>query len=389
MLIDWFTVIAQALNFLILVWLMKRFLYKPILKAIDEREKRIAAELAEADKKKTEAQKEGDEYKRKNEDFDRQRDALLNQATAEAQAERQRLLAEARRAAEDLSFKRQEALKAEEHDLHQAIRRRTGKEVFSIARKTLSDLAGSVLEERMADLFILRLRKIEGQAKADLAGALRSAHEPALVRSAFDLPLDLRDSIQKALNETFSSEIRVRFETAPELINGIELTANGQKLAWSIEDYLASMEKGVEDILKEKDKTASKASSDLTPRIAKRAYELYEMHGRKNDSASQDWSQAEGEIRKTGIKAEPKPEIKVEPKVELKAPAKPETKAETKNEGEVSVKPKADVAPKPEVKAGAEPEIKSGAKIVVKAEPEPEVKVEPKPEKVIPGAKSQ
>ena len=39
MLIDWFTICAQALNFLILVWLMKRFLYKPILHAIDEREK--------------------------------------------------------------------------------------------------------------------------------------------------------------------------------------------------------------------------------------------------------------------------------------------------------------------------------------------------------------
>ena len=80
MLIDWFTVGAQALNFLILVWLMKRFLYKPILHAIEEREKRIAAELANADKKKAEAQKESDEFKRKNEEFDRQRAALLKQS---------------------------------------------------------------------------------------------------------------------------------------------------------------------------------------------------------------------------------------------------------------------------------------------------------------------
>jgi F-type H+-transporting ATPase subunit b len=52
MLIDWFTVAAQVVNFLILVWLMKRFLYKPILHAIDEREKRIATELANADNKR-------------------------------------------------------------------------------------------------------------------------------------------------------------------------------------------------------------------------------------------------------------------------------------------------------------------------------------------------
>ncbi len=53
MLIDWFTVGAQALNFVILVWLMKRFLYKPILDAIDAREKRIATELADAGRKKS------------------------------------------------------------------------------------------------------------------------------------------------------------------------------------------------------------------------------------------------------------------------------------------------------------------------------------------------
>ena len=102
MLIDWFTVGAQVLNFLILVWLMKRFLYKPILHAIDEREKRIATELANADAKKAEAQSERDDFQHKNEEFDQQRAALLSQATDEAKVERQRLLDEARQAAERL-----------------------------------------------------------------------------------------------------------------------------------------------------------------------------------------------------------------------------------------------------------------------------------------------
>src|ERR1700693_3916 len=106
MLIDWFTVGAQVLNFLILVWLMKRFLYKPILNAIDAREKRIAAELADADAKKAEAQKEHDEFQRKSAEFDRQRAALLTKATDEAKAERQRLLDEARNAALALRSKR-------------------------------------------------------------------------------------------------------------------------------------------------------------------------------------------------------------------------------------------------------------------------------------------
>jgi F-type H+-transporting ATPase subunit b len=89
---------------------MKRFLYKPILDAIDAREKRIAAELADADAKKAEAEKERDAFQRKNEEFDQQRAALLSQATDEAKAERQRLLEEARQAADTLSAKRLESL---------------------------------------------------------------------------------------------------------------------------------------------------------------------------------------------------------------------------------------------------------------------------------------
>ena len=80
MLIDWFTIGAQALNFLILVWLMRRFLYKPILHAIDDREQGIARELAEADKKKGDAEKEREQFQKKNEAFDREREEFMNQA---------------------------------------------------------------------------------------------------------------------------------------------------------------------------------------------------------------------------------------------------------------------------------------------------------------------
>src|ERR1700722_10010071 len=111
MLIDWFTVGAQALNFIILVWLLKRFLYKPILDAVDAREMRIAAELADANAKETEAQKQRDEVRHKNDEFDRQRAGLLSEARGEAKAERQRLVDEARRAADALAEKRQEALR--------------------------------------------------------------------------------------------------------------------------------------------------------------------------------------------------------------------------------------------------------------------------------------
>ncbi len=259
MLIDWFTVGAQALNFLVLVWLMKRFLYKPILGAIDTREKKIAAELADADKRKAEAKKECDEFQHKNEEIDAQRSALLKKATDEAGMERQRLVEEARKAADALSAKRQETLRSDAKSLNQAMRRRVQQEVFAIARKALTDLATTSLEERLSEVFTRRLREIGGPVKADLAKALGSASGPAIVRSAFDLPSKEQAAIQNALNETFSADIQVRFETAPDLVSGIELTASGQRVGWSISDYLASLEKGVGELLDQKEKVAAKA----------------------------------------------------------------------------------------------------------------------------------
>lgn len=295
MLIDWFTVAAQALNFVILVWLMKRFLYKPILHAIDEREKLIASELANADKKKAEAKKESDEFKLKNEQLDQHRAALMSKATKDANAERQRLLDEARQAADALSAKRQETLRREEHNLHQAISNRTEQEVFAIARKALTDLSSTSLEERMSAVFIKRLRDLDGPAKTSLGEALKKAPEPALVRSAFALPEKQRAAIQNALNEIFSAKIHTRFETAPDLISGIELTTNGQKVAWSIADYLASLEKGADELLKEKDKPIAKAEP------------------------------------KPEAKVEPKPKAKAKPRLKAKAKPKPKAKAGPKH----------------------------------------------------------
>ncbi|HUX29777.1 MAG TPA: F0F1 ATP synthase subunit delta [Thiobacillus sp.] len=259
MLIDWFTVGAQVVNFLILVWLLKHFLYRPILDAIDAREKRIASELADADAKQADAQKERDEFQHKNEAFEQQRATLMSQAKDEAKTERLRLLDEARQAAESLSAKRQDALRNDAHHLNQAISRRAQQEVFAIARKALTDLAGTNLEELMSEVLIRRLRELDDPTKAGLAKAFQSGSEPVRVRSAFELPVAQRTAIQSALDEIFSAEIHVRFETAPDLVSGIELTTNGQKVAWSIADYLMSLERGVDELLKEKGKPEVKA----------------------------------------------------------------------------------------------------------------------------------
>jgi F-type H+-transporting ATPase subunit b len=254
--IHWFTVLAQAVNFLILVWLLQRFLYKPILRAIDEREKGIAARLAKADSDKAEANKDRHDFQLKNESFARERADLLKQAMDDAAAERQRLLAEARKDADSLRDKRQDALRNELRNLSREITCRTQTEVFAIARKALADLATASLEERMTEVFVQHLRALAGPSKEQLAAALKSSAAPARLRSAFDLPLPQRLAIEATIRETFATETQMQFETAPEVVSGIELSVNGQKVSWSIADYLTALEKSCVDLLRKDDDLA-------------------------------------------------------------------------------------------------------------------------------------
>ncbi len=296
MLINWFTVLAQAINFLILVWLLKRFLYKPILHAIDEREKGIAAQLAQAEAKVSEAQKERDDFQHKNEAFDQQRAALLVKATDEAKVERQRLIDEAKKDADALRAKRQAALESEQRNLDQEIIRWTQKEVFAISRKTLTDLAGTSLEERMGDVLVRRVRALNDEAKEQLATAFKSSDHQVSVHSTFELPPAQKSAIESAVKETFAPDAQVQFETAPDLVCGIDLSTNGHKVSWSIADYLATLEKSAGELLHKEAKPEPKAEAKPEP------------------------------------KAEAKPEPKAEAKPEPKAEAKPESKNGSKRE---------------------------------------------------------
>jgi F-type H+-transporting ATPase subunit b len=244
MLIDWFTVGAQILNFLVLVWLLKRFLYKPILDAIDAREMRIAAELADAAATRIAAEREREEFQRKSAALNEQRDAILGSATGEAKLQREALLKQAHQAADALRIKYEAGLRNDQMSLSREITRMAQEEVFAIARKALADLAAADLEDRMGAAFTRRLREMDSQTKESLAVALKNSSESVL-RSAFDMPAAQRATIQEALGDIFATNVYPRFETSPDTVCGIEWMVGDQKLAWSIAEYLANLEENV------------------------------------------------------------------------------------------------------------------------------------------------
>ncbi len=249
MLIDWFTVGAQILNFLILLWLLKRFLYRPILTAIDTRERSIVLAHEEAETKKTEAQHECDMFQAKNEAFDQQRTKLLSQAVSEAKTEGLKLLDESRKVADVISFNRKKTLEKQLQNMLSEVARRNQQEVLSVAHKILMDLAGISVETRMSELFVAYLSEHGEELKTQFTATGKLNAGLALVRSAFKFPSTQKTVIEKALNHTFSTEFTLQFDTAPALINGLELTINGWKVAWSFSDYLATLGKNVNTLL--------------------------------------------------------------------------------------------------------------------------------------------
>jgi F-type H+-transporting ATPase subunit b len=245
--INWFTVIAQILNFLVLVWLMKRYLYKPILGMIDTREKKIAGQLADAKATKSEAKAEQYEFNKKNQVFDQQKKDLMDKAIAEVGVQSQKLLAEAKSNAKVLQDKLEKAAKDQQADVNHQLEKKTEKEVLAITKKVLADLADVDFEAQSVHMFIKRINGLKEAEKDAFIKALHPASGSILVQSAFDLPQKQQTEIKGAVTKMLGSKPSFEFKTAPGLIGGIELTTKGFNLGWNIAAYVNSFEKSIDE----------------------------------------------------------------------------------------------------------------------------------------------
>ncbi|MEO7940542.1 MAG: F0F1 ATP synthase subunit B, partial [Burkholderiaceae bacterium] len=247
--IDWFTVAAQALNFGALLWLLKRFLYGPILQAVDAREKRIADELADAAAQQEKARQERDAYALKNSQFEQQRQEMLDKAQAQATEQGQQWLAQAREAASAWTTKRLATLSAQALQIDGIIRDQAQQEIFAITRKAISELADADLEQRMCEVFARRLRDADGAVRAAMAKALKADPDAVQVRSAFVLGEPAQKLVEDALRDALGLQQAVRFVAAPELVCGIELVGGSQKIGWNVAEYFEAMEQRLAELM--------------------------------------------------------------------------------------------------------------------------------------------
>ena len=241
--IDWLTVGAQIVNFLILVALLKRFLYRPVLDAMDRREKRIADQLHEAEAREKQADARARHFEEKSSELERRSQELLDQARDAAEAERRERLQDARNDVERQRERWRVQLEQEWEDVRRSLTRRLAGAVTDAARRTLADLADTTLEEAMARTFRRRLADLseaERHAIADGAGTLEIA-------TGFEPDEEMRAMLTTAVRERLGRD--VRFVRADGLIGGIELRTRGWKMSWTVAEYLRDFEDRVAETI--------------------------------------------------------------------------------------------------------------------------------------------
>ncbi|MBE0411559.1 MAG: F0F1 ATP synthase subunit B [Anaerolineales bacterium] len=252
--IDWFIVIAQIINFLILVILLKLLLYKPIIRIMDQREEKITSQLKEAEEKISIAQEEKENYQKERQLLERKRSEMLEKARDEADEFQKQLFHEAREAVEQSRHRWMESIEREKEDFLADLRQRMSHQANEIARHALQDMADADLEQRMIEVFLLRILDLPEDKQADIAAAIRTSDDQVLIRTVFELPQDLREKVVTTLEENLlnGDQIDPQFETTPDLISGIELLVHGHRVAWTLEDYMQSLEEKMGLVIEEK-----------------------------------------------------------------------------------------------------------------------------------------
>jgi F-type H+-transporting ATPase subunit b len=248
-LIDWFTVTAQIVNFIVLVVLLKYFLYDRIIEAMDRREQNIRNRLQEAESERQEAEQEAESYRKKNEEMDQKRSEMLDQAKEEAEKERKSLTQKAREEVEKVRSRWHESVQKEKNSFLRDLRQLTAKQVYAISRRALQDLADSELEERLVEVFLSELQNMPEEKKRDMMDAIQKEGNSAVVRSGFEIPTKLRRKITEVLHGSLAENAEVTYETIPDMIMGIELKCHGEKMSWSLENYLADLEERAKETL--------------------------------------------------------------------------------------------------------------------------------------------
>ncbi len=247
--IDWLTVAAQIVNFLVLVWLLQRFLYRPITDAMARREERIESRLSEAKAAREEVEAEASRLREQQRALEDSREEVLGEARQEAAALRDRLEDDIREEMEARRATWQDHLEDEREAFAAQLQERAGRQVIEIVGRVLEDYVGSDLASQLAGTFADRLAGLEAEDRDKLKQAAAHAEGPARVESSVAIKTASRSQITRAIHETVAPEIEVEYAEDADLLVGVRLTIGEQTVEWSATRFLNRLETTLDEVI--------------------------------------------------------------------------------------------------------------------------------------------
>jgi len=238
--IDWTTFVLEIINFLVLVWILKRFLYRPVLRVIEERRARIESELTEAKQAQDEAEKQRSQYENRLAEWQHDRQKAREELERELQQQRSRALEELEKS---LGHEREKASvidQRHEREVEEGRQRAALELGARFAARLLKDLSGPELEGRILELVSAQLGQLPEQQKTALRRAMVNGRAGIRVVSAHPLGDEQRAKLQQALKRLLGSAADCAFAEEPALIAGLRLSLGD----WSLNANLADELKG-------------------------------------------------------------------------------------------------------------------------------------------------
>lgn len=247
--IDGFTVVAQIINFLVLLALLRAVAYRPILAAVDRREAGISARLRAADAEHEAAVAEAGRHREAQGRLAAERQEILRTAEREAEDRRRELTAEAHAEVDRLRAEWLAALERERAVFLEDLRAAVSDELRELVARSLRQLSDVDLEERLIEVFLQRVRQLDDQDRTAFARAIDEANGRVIVRTSFGLADAARARIDPALRDCFGGGVDVHYEAEPEIALGIEVAAGDRKIGWSVRNYLDELQERTAGLL--------------------------------------------------------------------------------------------------------------------------------------------
>jgi F-type H+-transporting ATPase subunit b len=236
--LSWSTFVLEIFNFLVLVWILKRFLYKPVLNVISRRRAGIEKTLADAEALHADAEKSRERYEGRLADWHQERREAREALLRELEAERLVKMTELQ---SSLELERETAKVAEARRQADAVRKIEETALVQGARfasSLLEQASGPDTEARLVDLVTAELTQLPAERIAALRDSYGKTLEAIVVVSAFEIPDDQRQRLKEALATVTSPNMPLRFEQNSELLAGVRIIIGPWVLGVNLQDEL-------------------------------------------------------------------------------------------------------------------------------------------------------